>query len=76
MFNKTKKINIINGVIPYEEINDSKDITFVVITEDENILTKSLEAITELYKQNKDRNFNVVISSSYDKLHRISNGTF
>ena len=74
MKKKNKEIKVINGVIPYGDIKDHKDITFIVITKDENVLTKSLEAITEVYKQYKDRNFNVVISSSYDKLHKISNG--
>ena len=71
---KSKEIKVVNGVIPYEEIKDNKDITFIVITPDEEVLTKSLEAITNVHDENKDKNFNIIISSSYEKLHRISNG--
>jgi len=74
MKKKSKEIKVVNGVIPYEEIKDNKDITFIVITPDEEVLTKSLEAIKNVHDENKDKNFNIIISSSYEKLHRISNG--
>lgn len=74
MKNKSKEIKVVNGVIPYEEIKDNKDITFIVITPDEEVLTKSLEAIKNVHDENKDKNFNIIISSSYEKLHRISGG--
>ncbi len=74
MKNKSKEIKVVNGVIPYEEIKDNKDITFIVITPDEEVLTKSLESIKNVHDKNKDKNFNIIISSSYEKLHRISNG--
>lgn len=77
MFKKKKKeIKIIDGVIPYDEIKDNKDITFIVISADEKILIKSIEAIVNVHKQYEDINFNVVISSSYEKLHKLSNGAF
>lgn len=74
MKKKTKEIKVLNGIIPYEEIKDNKDITFIVITQDEEVLTKSLEAITKVQKEYRDKNFTVFISSSYEKLHEISNG--
>lgn len=77
MFKKKKKeIEVVNGVIPYDEIKDHKDITFIVISVDEKVITKSIKVIANVYKQYKDRNFNVVISSSYEKLHRLSRGIF
>ena len=73
---KMKEIEVVNGVIPYDEIKEHKDITFIVISVDEKVITKSIEAITNVHKQYKDRNFNVVVSSSYEKLHKLSNGVF
>ncbi len=73
---KNKEIKVIDGVIPYEEIKGHKDITFIIITADEEVLKKSIEAIVNIHKQYKDSNFNVVISSSYQKLHGLSNGAF
>lgn len=73
---KKKEIEVVNGVIPYDEIKDHKDITFIVISVDEKVITKSIKVIANVYKQYKDRNFNVVISSSYEKLHRLSRGVF
>ena len=71
-----KAIKIVNGVIPYDEFKEHKDITFIVISVDEKVITKSIEAIANVHKQYKDRNFNVVVSSSYEKLHKLSNGVF
>lgn len=73
---KMKEIEVVNGVIPYDEIKEHKDITFIIISVDEKVITKSIEAIANVYKQYKDRNFNVVVSSSYEKLHKLSNGVF
>ena len=63
-----KKIEIKDGIIPYNEINDEKEITFVIVTEDTEVLEKTISAITEVYKENKDKTFNVVISRSYEKI--------
>ena len=60
----------------YDEIKDNQDITFIVISADEKTLIKYIEAIVNVHEQYKDRNFNVVISSSYEKLHRLSRGVF
>ena len=77
MFGKKKKeIKVVNGVIPYNEIKNHKEINFIVISSDEKVITKSIEAITNVYKQYEDRKFNVIISSSYEKLHKLSNGVF
>lgn len=70
----SKEIKVIDGNIPYEEIKDEKDITFVVITKDEKVLEETLKAITNVYNENRDRNITVVISSDYDKLHKATNG--
>lgn len=77
MFKKKKKeIKVIDGIIPYDEIKDNQDITFIVISADEKTLIKYIEAIVNVHEQYKDRNFNVGISSSYEKLHKLSNGIF
>ena len=60
-----KKIEIKDGIIPYDEIKDEKEITFVIVTEDMEVLEKT---ITEVYKENKDKTFNVVISRSYENI--------
>ena len=63
-----KKIEIKDGIIPYDEIKDEKEITFVIVTEDMEVLEKTISAITKVYKENKDKSFNVVISKSYEKI--------
>ena len=70
----SKEIKVIDGNIPYEEIKDEKDITFVVITKDEKVLEETLKAITNIYNENRDRNITVVISSDYEKLNKVTNG--
>lgn len=72
---KNKEIEVINGKIPYNEIKEEKDITFVLITKDEKILEETIKSIAEFYKEHKDMNINVVIPSDYEKLHEVSNGT-
>lgn len=63
-----KKIEIKDGIIPYDEIKDEKEITFAIVTEDTQVLEKTISAITKVYKENKDKSFNVVISRSYEKI--------
>ena len=63
-----KKIEIKNGIILYDEIKDEKEITFVIVTEYTQVLEKTISAITEVYKENKDKTFNVVISRSYENI--------
>lgn len=69
-----KEIKIIDMNIPYEEIKDEKNITFVVITKDEKVLEETLKAITNIYNENRDKNITVVISSDYEKLNKVTNG--
>ena len=76
MINKKDVIEIKDGVIPYDKIKGQKDITFVIITKDEKVLEESIRAITKVKEDYKDKDFNVVISSSYEKLHALSNGNF
>ncbi|MCI5677345.1 MAG: hypothetical protein MR263_00370 [Acholeplasma sp.] len=66
-----KKIEIKDGIIPYDEIKDEKEITFVIVTEDMEVLEKTISAITKVYKENKDKSFNVVISRSYEKIKKF-----
>ena len=63
-----KKIEIKDGIIPYDEIKDEKEITFVIVTEDTQVLEKTISAITKVYKENIDKTFNVVISRSYENI--------
>lgn len=76
MKNKKNVIEVKDGVIPYDKIKDQKDITFVIITKDEKVLEDSIKAISKVKDEYKDKDFNVVISSSYEKLHTLSNGKF
>lgn len=64
----SEKIEIKDGIIPDDEIKDEKEITFVIITDDIEILEKTIISITEVYKENKDKTFNVVLSRSYEKI--------
>ena len=70
----SKIIDVVDGKIPYNEIKNEDKITFIIITQDEDILKKSIQAIAEVSKENKEKEINVVISSSYEKLHKIING--
>lgn len=76
MIDKKDVIEIKDGVIPYDKIKDQKDIIFVIITKDEKVLEDSIKAISKVKDEYKDKDFNVVISSSYEKLHTLSNGKF
>lgn len=62
--------------IPFNEFENQKDITIVVITKDETVLEKVARVITEYHQEHTEKNINVVISSSYEKLHRLSGGAF
>lgn len=64
----SEKIEIKDGIIPDDEIKDEKESTFVIITDDMEILEKTIISITEVYKENKDKTFNVVLSRSYEKI--------
>lgn len=70
----SKIIDVVDGKIPYNEIKNENKITFIIITKDEDVLKKSIQSISEVSKENKEKEINVVISSSYEKLHKITNG--
>lgn len=74
--NNAKIVKIKDGVIPYNEIVNQKNVTFIVIANDEKLLKLSLDVIEKVHEQNKNMNINVVVSSSYEKLHKLSNGVF
>lgn len=67
-------VPVYNAEIPYDEIKNQKQIAFIVISKDETVLKESIEAITEFQEQHKDLEITVFISSSYEKLHRLTNG--
>ena len=67
-------IEVKDGVITYNEVKNENKITFIIITKDENVLKKSIDAIVKVNKEHKEKEINVFISSSYDKLHKITNG--
>lgn len=70
----SKIIDVIDDKIPYDKIKNEDKITFIIITQDEDVLKKSIQAIAGVSKENKEKEINVVISSSYKKLHKITNG--
>ena len=70
----SKIIDVVDGKIPYNEIKNEDKITFIIITQDEDVLKKSIQSIAEVSKEHKEKKINVVISSSYEKLHKITNG--
>lgn len=65
-----------NNNIPYGEIENTENITFVIVSTDESTITKIITSINEFHLKNKNLNITVVLSSSYDKLHTISHGIF
>ena len=40
----------------------------MIVTEDTQALEKIISAITKVYKENKDKSFNVIITRSYEKI--------
>lgn len=70
IFNK-KRIEVKNGIIPYDEIKNEKNITFIIITDDMEVLEASINAIAKEYEKDTSRTFNVVISRSYNKIKDI-----
>ena len=70
IFNK-KRIEVKNGIIPYDEIKNEKNITFIIITDDMKVLEASINVIAKEYEKDTSRTFNVVISRSYNKIKDI-----
>ena len=57
----SKIIDVVNGKIPYDKIKNEDKITFIIITQDEEVLKKSIQAIAEISKENSEKEINVVI---------------
>lgn len=70
----SKVIEVKDGKIPYDEVKNENKISFIIITKDEDVLKKSIDAIVRVGKEHKEKEINVFISSSYEKLHKITNG--
>lgn len=71
--NKTV-LTINDDNIPYEEINKNDKIAFIICTQDQETIKKCLESIIKVQQDNQDKEFTVFISSSYNKLHKLTNG--
>lgn len=73
---KNKTILTINddSIIPYEEINKNDKIAFIICTQDQEVLKKCLESIIKVKEEYKEKEFTIFISSSYEKLHKLTNG--
>lgn len=52
--NNAKIVKIKDGVIPYNEIVNQKNVTFIVIANDEKLLKLSLDVIEKVHEQNKN----------------------
>ena len=55
-------------------INENDKITFIITTKDMEMLKNIIEVIVNLQKDYNNKDFQLVISSSYNKLHKITNG--
>lgn len=71
--NKTV-LTINDDNIPYEEINKNDKIAFIICTQDQEILKKCLKSIMKVQQEHQDKEFTIFISSSYNKLHKLTNG--
>lgn len=60
--------------IPYSKLKGHKIIKFIIITTDNELLTDCIKIITEFQQQHKNLKITVFISSSYEKLHKMSKG--
>ena len=65
---KSNVIEINSDKIPYNEIKKLKDVTLIIVTEDEKVLENVLGAITKFQEDNKDINIILYIARSYEKL--------
>lgn len=71
---KSNVIEINSDKIPYNEIKKLKDVTLIIVTEDEKVLENVLGAITKFQEDNKDINIILYIARSYEKLPDYSFG--
>lgn len=72
---KNKTILTINDDnIPYDEINANDKIAFIICTQDQEVLKTCLKSIIKVQKEHPEKECTVFISSSYDKLHKLTRG--
>ncbi len=73
--NVTVKVNDIKSIKSIKKkINENDKITFIITTKDMEILKNIIEVIVNLQKDYNNKDFQLVVSSSYNKLHKITNG--
>ena len=73
--NVTVKVNDIKSIKSIKKkINENDKITFIITTKDMEMLKNIIEVVVDLQKDYSDKDFQLVISSSYEKLHKITNG--
>ena len=69
----TVKVNDIKSIKSIQKkINENDKITFIITTKDMEMLN-IIEVIVDLQKDYSDKNFQLVISSNYEKLHKMTN---
>lgn len=72
--NVTVKVNDIKSIKSIKKkINENDKITFIITTKDMEILKNIIEVIVNLQKDYNNKDFQLVISSSYEKLHKMTN---
>lgn len=73
--NVTVKVNDIKSIKSIKKkINENDKITFIITTKDMEMLKNIIEVIVNLQKDYNNKDFQLVVSSSYNKLHKITNG--
>lgn len=72
--NVTVKVNDIKSIKSIKKkINENDKITFIITTKDMEMLKNIIEVVVGLQKGYSDKDFQLVISSSYEKLHKMTN---
>ena len=72
--NVTVKVNDIKSIKSIKKkINENDKITFIITTKDMEMLKNIIEVVVDLQKDYSDKDFQLVISSSYNKLHKMTN---
>ncbi len=70
----TVKVNDIKSIKSIKKkINENDKITFIITTKDMEMLKNIIEVVVDLQKDYSDKDFQLVISSSYEKLHKMTN---
>ena len=72
--NVTVKVNDIKSIKSIKKkINENDKITFIITTKDMEMLKNIIVVVVDLQKDYSDKDFQLVISSSYEKLHKMTN---